>query len=103
MRRKIFQNDLSDALALADAVLFGPVNRAQLLDESDRLSPEMICESLRARGRSANAFASADEIADQLATTANPNDLVLIMSNGGFDGLTAKLLARLNSRTGAPV
>lgn len=103
MRRKVFQNDLSEALALADAVLFGPVNRAELLAEQDRLSPEMICDSLRALGRNGNAFSSADEIAGYLAENASSHDLVLIMSNGGFDGLTSKLLAKLNARTGARV
>ena len=34
MRRKIFEDVLPEALALADAVLIGPVNRAQLLAES---------------------------------------------------------------------
>ena len=79
------------------------MNRAQLLAEEDRLSPEMICESLSARGRSAHAFASADGIAEHLAAGANAGDLVLIMSNGSFDGLTAKLLAKLNARAGARV
>ena len=39
MRRKIFQHVLPDALAVADAIVIGPVSRAQLLEEGDRLSP----------------------------------------------------------------
>jgi UDP-N-acetylmuramate-alanine ligase len=35
-------------------------------------------------------------IADFLAGQAEPGDLVLIMSNGSFDGLCDKLLARLS-------
>jgi UDP-N-acetylmuramate: L-alanyl-gamma-D-glutamyl-meso-diaminopimelate ligase len=101
MRRKVFQNDLADSLALADAVIFGPVNRAQQLAEDDRLSPEMICESIEARGRKATALASADAIAAELAEKAASGDLVLVMSNGGFDGLTGKLLEKLKSRAGA--
>jgi UDP-N-acetylmuramate: L-alanyl-gamma-D-glutamyl-meso-diaminopimelate ligase len=101
MRRKIFQNDLADSLALADVVLFGPVSRSQLLAEDDRLSPEMICQSISARGGKARAFASAAEIADHLSAEARSDDLVLIMSNGGFDGLTGKLLDNLKSRAGA--
>ena len=101
MRRKVFQNDLTEALSLADTVLFGAVNRAQLLAEEDRLSPEMIVESLRARGRTAKAFASADEIADHISAESKSGDLVLIMSNGSFDGLTAKLLEALSARSGA--
>ena len=100
MRRRIFQEALPDALALADAVLFGPVNRAQLLEERDRLSPEAITESIRARGRFAKAFASSVDIAEHLVENTEPGDLVLIMSNGSFDGLTAKLLEKLGARAG---
>ena len=42
MRRKIFEHALPEALALADGVFLGAVNRAQLLSEEDRLSPEAI-------------------------------------------------------------
>jgi len=101
MRRKIFQDALPDALALADAVLFGPVNRAQLLAETDRLSPEAIAEAVRARGREATAFSSSEDVAAHLAARAESGDLVLIMSNGSFDGLSAKLLERLHAAAGA--
>jgi UDP-N-acetylmuramate: L-alanyl-gamma-D-glutamyl-meso-diaminopimelate ligase len=103
MRRRVFQDALPAALSLADVVLFGPVNRAQLLAEDDRLSPEAIAESLRARGRTATAFASSGDIAEHLATNVRSGDLVLIMSNGSFDGLTAKLLEMLSTRAGARV
>jgi len=100
MRRKVFQDALPDALALADAVLFGPVNRAQLLEEGERLSPQAIADSIRARGRFAHAFASSDEISEHLAEKAGQGDIVLIMSNGSFDGLTPKLLEKLSARAG---
>lgn len=101
MRRKIFQEALPEALSLADVVLFGPVNRAQLLVEGERLSPEGICELIRARGHKAEACDSADDIANRIASGAKAGDLVLIMSNGGFDGLTAKLLEKLRAPVGA--
>jgi UDP-N-acetylmuramate: L-alanyl-gamma-D-glutamyl-meso-diaminopimelate ligase len=92
MRRKIFQHVLPDALAVADAVLIGPVNRAQLLEEEERLSPEQIADSLLERGRPAKAFESSDEIAEHLAENAKAGDMVIVMSNGSFDGLSGKLL-----------
>lgn len=100
MRRKVFQDALPESLALADAIFFGPVNRAQMLGEDERLSPESIATSLRALGRESRAFESAEQIAEHLASSAASGDLVLVMSNGGFDGLTAKLLDKLKSRTG---
>ncbi len=101
MRRKVFQDALPEALAIADHVVIGPVSRAQLLAEDERLSPEAIAENLRQHGRSAQAFASAPEIAEYLAANANPGDLILVMSNGSFDGLCAKLLEKLKSLAGA--
>ena len=101
MRRKIFQDALPEALAIADRVLIGPVNRAQLLSDEERLSPEAIAANLTEHGRPAHAFVSATEIAEYLAANANPGDLVLVMSNGSFDGLCAKLLEKLKSLAGA--
>ncbi len=101
MRRKVFQNDLVDALSLADVVLFGPVNRAQQLADDERLSPETICESIESRGGHAIALPSADAIAAEITKHAKSGDLILILSNGGFDGLTGKLFEKLKSRAGA--
>jgi UDP-N-acetylmuramate: L-alanyl-gamma-D-glutamyl-meso-diaminopimelate ligase len=81
-------------------VLFGPVNRAQLLEEADRLSPQAIAQSIRAQGRDAIPFRSAAEIAEHVADHVGPGDLVLIMSNGSFDDLTSRVLERLNARNG---
>ena len=100
MRRKIFQDVLPESLAVADAVAIGPVNRAQLLADEDRFSPDAVAEAIRKHGRSAQAFVSADAIADHFADNAKSGDLVMVMSNGSFDGLSGKLLERLKSRSG---
>jgi UDP-N-acetylmuramate: L-alanyl-gamma-D-glutamyl-meso-diaminopimelate ligase len=101
MRRKIFQDVLPEALMIADAVLIGPVNRAQLLGEQERLSPEQIADSLLERGRPAKAFESADEIAEYLADHAKSGDVVMVLSNGSFDGLSGKLLEKFKLLAGA--
>jgi len=98
MRRKIFADVLPEALALADSVAIGPVNRAQLLGESERLSPQAIAEATAKLGKPAKSFDSTDELVDYLAVNAKPGDLVMIMSNGSFDGLSGKLLEKFKSR-----
>jgi UDP-N-acetylmuramate: L-alanyl-gamma-D-glutamyl-meso-diaminopimelate ligase len=100
MRRKIFQDVLPEALAVADAVAIGPVNRAQLLADEDRFSPDAVAESIRKRGRIAQAFQSADAIAEYFADNVKPGDMVMVMSNGSFNGLSTKLLDKLKSRAG---
>jgi UDP-N-acetylmuramate: L-alanyl-gamma-D-glutamyl-meso-diaminopimelate ligase len=100
MRRRVFESVLPDALAGADAVLFGPVHRAQLLSDEQRLSPERVAEVLKQRGKPAVACATVEEIVERLAGQAGGGDLVLVMSNGSFDGMCERLLERLQQREG---
>lgn len=97
MRRRVFQDALPDALSVADGVAIGPVNRRELLPEEERFSPEAVVEALRKRGRIAEHFQSSDEIAEFFAENARTGDLILVMSNGSFDGLCAKALDKLNA------
>jgi len=97
MRRRIFEQELADSLALADGAILGAVNRAQLLSDEERLSPERVLARVRSAGRRAEAFGSGDAIAEFLAAEVRAGDVVLALSNGSFDGLCEKLLARLNA------
>ncbi len=101
MRRKVFESDLAASMATADAAVLGAVNRANLLSDAERMSPARVLETIRGAGRKAEGFDTAEEIADYLAAETHAGDLVLVMSNGSFDGLCGKLLAKLQER-GAP-
>jgi UDP-N-acetylmuramate: L-alanyl-gamma-D-glutamyl-meso-diaminopimelate ligase len=96
MRRRVFQETLPQALALADRVALGGVFRAQQLGDENRLDPESVAASVRALGREANVVAGGEAMAEFLASNAKPTDLLLIMSNGSFDGLCEKLLKKLD-------
>jgi UDP-N-acetylmuramate: L-alanyl-gamma-D-glutamyl-meso-diaminopimelate ligase len=101
MRRRVFENDLAASLASADAAVLGAVNRANLLSDEERMSPARVLEVIRGTGRKAQGFDSAEEIVEYLAAETQPGDLVLVMSNGSFDGLCGKLVGKLQER-GAP-
>jgi UDP-N-acetylmuramate: L-alanyl-gamma-D-glutamyl-meso-diaminopimelate ligase len=102
MRRKVFQESLPKALALADRVVLGGVFRAQQLGDENRMNPEAVAESVRELGRDARAFSGSEAIADYLAAEAKPGDLLLIMSNGSFDGLCEKVVNRLGRGAAVP-
>jgi UDP-N-acetylmuramate: L-alanyl-gamma-D-glutamyl-meso-diaminopimelate ligase len=102
MRRKVFQEALPKALALGDEVILGGVYRAQQLGDENRMDPEAVAANVRALGKDAQVFPSSDAIAEHLSTAAKPGDLLLIMSNGSFDGLCEKLLKRLVSASHIP-
>jgi UDP-N-acetylmuramate: L-alanyl-gamma-D-glutamyl-meso-diaminopimelate ligase len=98
MRRRVFENDLAASLATADVALLGAVNRANLLSDEERMSPVRVFEAIRKAGRKAEGFDTAEEIAEYLAAETKTGDLVLVMSNGSFDGLCGKLLGKLQER-----
>jgi UDP-N-acetylmuramate: L-alanyl-gamma-D-glutamyl-meso-diaminopimelate ligase len=102
MRRKVFQESLPQALALADRVALGGVFRAQQLGDENRLDPETVATGVRSLGREANVISGGEAMAEFLASNAKPNDLLLIMSNGSFDGLCERLLKKLGAPQPAP-
>jgi UDP-N-acetylmuramate-alanine ligase len=61
-----------------------------------------VISTLRVAGRTAESFASADKIADYLGDDLRERDVVLVLSNGSFDGLCDKLLTRLSAKSLAP-
>ena len=102
MRRKVFEETLPPALALADSVVLAGVFRAQQLGDENRLQPETVAESVRVLGKDAVVLPSSEAIAEHLATRAKAGDLLLVMSNGSFDALCEKLLKKLGEAVRLP-
>src|SRR5882724_8168463 len=96
MRRNTFEGPLAESLALADGVVLGPVSRANLLSDAERLSPDRIVALLTAQNRPAATFPAVDGVADYLVNEAKSGDVILVMSNGSFDGLCGKLVSRFS-------
>ena len=63
-----------------------------------RLDPETVAAAVRQLGKDARVLPGADAIAELLAAEARPGDLLLVMSNGSFDGLCEKLLNKLAAK-----
>ena len=97
-RRKIFQKDYVDAFKQAQEILIAKAFDQGKISEGDRFSVEELIEDLQANKKSAKVFDSADQIVNDLGERTKSGDVVLIMSNGGFDGIYQKLINRLNSR-----
>jgi len=96
--RRVFQEDFARAFALADRILLAPVFKS--LPEPERLSiPDLVRDLIEA-GRQARAAESVDDIVASVARDAQPGDLVVIMSNGGFGGIHGKLLRALGTGSG---
>jgi UDP-N-acetylmuramate: L-alanyl-gamma-D-glutamyl-meso-diaminopimelate ligase len=94
-RRKVFQKDYVEAFQECDEVLLAKAFDQSKIDSENRFSSEELVDDLQARGKSAGAYDNADQIVEKLKQKAKSGDLVLIMSNGGFDNIYQKLLGAL--------
>jgi len=65
------------------------------LPEAERLDVEALVRDVRRAGQSARLIPSAADIARTIAAEARAGDLVVIMSNGAFDGIHQRLLTAL--------
>ena len=99
--RRVFQADFAKALEKADRVILPAVFRSSLPD-AERLSVEELVADLKARQVDARYIPSTDEIVDVVARESKDGDLVVIMSNGGFDDIHQKLLTALERHAVMP-
>jgi len=95
--RRVFQDDFARAFAGADEVVLASVFRSSL-PESERLSEAGLVEDLTRQNVRARYLPSVDAIVDAVSREARDGDLVVVMSNGGFDGIHQKLVAALAAR-----
>ena len=91
-RRKTFQGEFADAFAYADEVIVGKMFDASKIPAADRFDPEKLALDLHRGGTKASYIAETDAIVKQLAESAAPGDVVVVLSSGSFDGLHDKLL-----------
>jgi UDP-N-acetylmuramate: L-alanyl-gamma-D-glutamyl-meso-diaminopimelate ligase len=95
--RRVFQEDFARAFGAADVVLLPAVFRSSLPDDQ-RLSAEQVVADVKAAGRDARYIPKVDDIVTTVAKEARAGDLVIVMSNGGFEGIHDKLLGALAAR-----
>ncbi len=99
-RRRIFAREFPAALGRADRVVVAGLYMPEKIPPEERLPPEEVVAAInRASGQTkAVTIERADEIARYVAREAARGDVVLVMSNGGFDGVQEKILKSLRER-----
>lgn len=100
-RTKAMQAGFSRALAQADEVYLGAVNRAEKLSAEERFDGEAVSQHLHAQGVHAQAFASNQALLEALAKStadgASKSRLVIFFTNGSFDGIIQKFVQQVRA------
>ena len=90
--RNVFQKVYPNAFDDADIICIRKPPLLSKIPESERFSSETLVEDLRQMGKEAWFFSETAGIVDFVKKTARENDLILVMSNGGFDNIHEHLL-----------
>ncbi|MDX2128850.1 MAG: Mur ligase family protein [Chloroherpetonaceae bacterium] len=99
--RSFFQTELALCFELASVVGIGAVNRPERYSESERLNPKKLEMALNENGKAAYATPipvpenHIDLLAAFITAQVRDGDVVILLSNGSFDGLGQKVIHQL--------
>jgi UDP-N-acetylmuramate: L-alanyl-gamma-D-glutamyl-meso-diaminopimelate ligase len=93
--RKVFQAVYPQSFEGADLVCIRRIPLPEKVPEAERFSSDELVAELRRRGQEAYFFEDTEGIIDFVVGNGQAGDVVLIMSNGGFDNIHERLLESL--------
>jgi UDP-N-acetylmuramate: L-alanyl-gamma-D-glutamyl-meso-diaminopimelate ligase len=96
-RRNFFQAEYGHAFGESELLLVAPVHRADSVAEEERFDPERLVADAMSQGVRATLCDGVDQIIERLASEGRRGDIVLILSNGGFEGIYERLPAALEA------
>lgn len=98
-RRRVFQREFCQALAGADEAVLAKVfpKAGDPLPPEEQLAPDTIVSDLERVGTPARTIDGVDAIRDYLVGSAQTGDVIVVMSNGAFGGLPAKVVEALGA------
>ncbi len=98
LRRNVFQDKLATAFDNADEIVLADVFGADQLEPGERLDPARLVADLARRGRPARFLPGVDAIVAKLQAETRREDVIAVLSNGGFGGIHGKLLEALKAK-----
>ncbi len=93
--RDVFQEAYAQAFDAADVICVRRPAHPEKVPDGHRFSSEALVADLIARGKRAYLFDDAMAIVTFCNAQARKGDLLMVMSNGGFEGIHGALLAML--------
>jgi len=79
----------------ADQVCIRKPALLEKIPPEERFSSKQLVDDLNRRGLDAHYFENTDEIIAFIINDARSGDVILVMSNGGFDNIHERLLEKL--------
>jgi UDP-N-acetylmuramate: L-alanyl-gamma-D-glutamyl-meso-diaminopimelate ligase len=93
--RKVFQPVYLASFDGAERIFIRRPSMLEKVPEAERFSAEALVAELQRQGRDAGFYPDTESIIASVVDTGRSGDVVLIMSNGGFDNIHERLLEAL--------
>jgi len=95
-RRSIFQEELPLSFVDADKIFIKQPYKLTAIPEHERIDIARVVDAIADQGKEVHLFDSVDEIVNNTFLTINPDEptIIIIMSNGGFDGIGDKMVQK---------
>lgn len=94
-RRSIFQRDYVDCFDASELIFIREPVPLDNIPASELFSAAKLAKDLQNRGLQAESCPDTDTILDTVLPLLRPRDVVVILSNGGFDNIHTRLLKKL--------
>ena len=94
-RRKVFEDSFPKSFLKADRVIFAGLFAPEKIKDEERLDVQAVIASIQKMGGVADHIPQVDDIVKFITTNAKSEDVILVMSSGGFDGIHQKLFERI--------
>jgi UDP-N-acetylmuramate: L-alanyl-gamma-D-glutamyl-meso-diaminopimelate ligase len=97
-QRREFQEEYRRSLGLADRVVIAGLFHPERYGPDTGMDPEQLVDAIRSDGVDARHEPEVGRIVEDVASSAEPGEILVVMSNGGFGGIHGKLLEALERR-----
>jgi UDP-N-acetylmuramate: L-alanyl-gamma-D-glutamyl-meso-diaminopimelate ligase len=97
-RRKVFQKEYVEAFLGADRTFLAAPYDQSKIPETERFSTEELASDIRDKNRPAESAPTVAKLLEALLREAQRGDVIVLMSNGGFENIYEKLLKGLGGK-----
>lgn len=87
----IFQQELTEALSIAEDVWITPIHRPERVPPGQRISLDAISQALEKQNRSVILFDSYSQIREVVSARLKPDDVLVLLTNGSLGGEYVRL------------
>jgi UDP-N-acetylmuramate: L-alanyl-gamma-D-glutamyl-meso-diaminopimelate ligase len=96
-QRREFQGEYEAAFAHASTVVIAGLFHPERYTKETAMNPHELVDAWRAQGKQAEHIVDPDEIVKYVIPGLRGNEVILVMSNGGFGGIHEKLLREMEN------